>query len=90
MKAALIIFAIWVLAVPCVVVMFLTLALMAHGANGLAFYLAVSLTAAAMLPATIPVARPRISWSHRSPAAPQPNHFQEETHANYFDSQLDS
>lgn len=90
MKAAVVVFAVWVLVVPCVVVMFLTLALLAHSAYRVTLFLALSLTAAATLPAIVPVPQPRVSWFHRSQALPKLNHFQEKTHANCFDSRLGS
>lgn len=90
MKGATIVFEVWVLAVPSVVAVLLILASLAHSTYGVALFLALSLTAAATVLATIDLPLLRYSSHRRPPVVLEPNHFQEKTHANCFDSQLDS
>ena len=90
MKTIAIVFAVWVLAVPCTVAAFLIFAFLAHSVYGIALFLALWLTAAATVPAIVHLPLPRDFLHRRPPVVVKPNHFQEKTRANCFDSQLDS
>jgi hypothetical protein len=90
MKTTAILLAVWVLAVPCAVAVSLIFAFLAHSAYGIAVFLALLLAAAAALPAIVHLPLLLHSSLRRRPAVLKPNHFQEKTHANCFDSQLDS
>ena len=90
MKAIAIVFAVWVLAVPCTVAAFLTLALLADSASGIALFLAISVTAAATAPAILDLPLLRDSQRNRAVTKSESNHSKENTHAKCFDPQLDS
>jgi len=74
MKAAAILFVVWVLAVPCVVAVFLILVFLAHSAYGVALLLVLSWTAAATVPAIVDLPLLWDSSPRRLPAVLKPNH----------------
>jgi hypothetical protein len=90
MKLPAVVLAVWLLAGPSVVAVFLILTFLAQSTYSIALFLALSLTAAAPVLASVDLRLLRDSSHRRTPAELTPNDSQEKTHANCFDSQLGS